>query len=135
MRHCLARCSCNNAACVLDLIGERWPLEGWNGSAIEIYVGWTLLLLPFVIFVGIPALAAVLVVIRLRRPSRPLVIVLAVVVGDGLSTALLTRPFDRDPGVVEVVLAALLFLPIWATYGAVVRLPSAGRQVSLTHAH
>ena len=47
-------------------LATSWPLEGWNGSATETYLGWTLLLLPFVIVLGVPTLVAVLVLIRLR---------------------------------------------------------------------
>ena len=101
-------------------LAAGWPSEGWHGSTVEIYLGSTLLLLPFVIILGIPALAAMLMAIRLRRPSRLMAILLAVVVGDGLFTTLLTRPFDRDPGVIGFALAALLFVPLWAAYGAIV---------------
>ncbi len=100
-------------------LATDWPSEGWSGSAIETYLGSTLLLVPYVVILGAPALAAVLVTIRFRRPSRLMAILLAVIVGDGLFTALLTRPFDRDPGVITFALTALLFLPLWAAYGAI----------------
>ncbi len=99
------------------------PLEGWSGSALEDYLGSMLLSLPFIFILGAPALLAVLLAIRLSRPSRSLAIALAAVVGDGLFALLLTRPWDRDPGPESVALAVLIYLPLWLTYGAIVRLP------------
>jgi len=111
-----------------------WPLEGWSGSAIETYLGWTLPTLPYVIILGSPALVAVLAAIRFRRPSRYVAIALSVVLGDGVFAALLTRHWDRDPGIVTVAQAALTYLPLWLVYGAILRLQSVRAQVTLAHA-
>jgi hypothetical protein len=105
------------------------PLEGWSGSAFEDYLGWTLLSLPFIIILGAPVLVTLLVAIRIGRPSRSLAIALAVVVGDGLFALLLTRPWDRDPGLDAVALAVLIYLPLWLTYGAIVRLPEGSNRI------
>jgi hypothetical protein len=101
------------------------PLEGWSGSALEDYLGWMLLSLPFIIVLGAPVLVALLVAIRLGRPSRAMAIALAAVIGDGLFGLLLTRPWDRDPGLDTVALTVLTYLPLWLTCGVIVRLPEA----------
>jgi hypothetical protein len=99
------------------------PLEGWSGSAFEDYLGWMLLSLPFIVILGSPVLVVVLVAIRIGPPSRSLAIALAVVIGDGLFALLLTRPWDRESGPDTVALTVLTYLPLWFTYGAIVRLP------------
>jgi hypothetical protein len=101
------------------------PLEGWSGSALEDYLGWMLLSLPFIVILGSPVLVVVLVAIRLGRPPRSLAIALAVIIGDGSFALLVTRPWDREPGLDTVALTALIYLPLWFTYGAIVRLPEA----------
>ena len=108
-------------------VAARSPLEGWSGSAFEDYLGWMLLSLPFIVVLGAPVLVALLVLIRIGRPSRSLAIALAAVIGDGLFALLLTRPWDREPGLDTVVLAVLVYLPLWLTYGAIVRLPRVPR--------
>src|SRR4051794_20827185 len=79
-----------------------WPPEGWARSPIEIYVGWTLLSLPYVVILASPPLAAVLAAIRFGRPSRRSAIAVAVVLGDGLFVVILAQPWKRDPDVVAV---------------------------------
>ena len=72
------------------------PLEGWSGSALEDYLGWMLLSLPFIIILGARS-SFPLVAIRIGRPSRSFAIALAAVIGDGLFALLFTRPWDRVP--------------------------------------
>jgi hypothetical protein len=115
-------------------LATSWPPAGWSGSPIEIYLGWTLLSLPYVMILGSPPLAAVLAAVRIDRPSRRIAIAMAVVLGDGLFAVILTQPWQLDRGVVAVAETALIYLPLWLVYGAILRLPSARAQVTLAHA-
>jgi hypothetical protein len=105
----------------LDL-ATRGPLEGWSGSRIDQWVGWTLLSAPYLLILGAPATLGYLIILRVIRPRRLGAIRLAVFVAGGCYGALMAWPHHLalDDWTLR---AAITSTPLWLVLGGCVRLP------------